>query len=83
MGRPAVVPPAGRWEGLEARPRGGVGPTYLHKRCHSVILVGQLGGLRGRGWVGRRLCRLPAGEGGLDARPCRGAGGRWKVGRFL
>ena len=50
-------------------PRGGVGPTYLHKRCQSVIFSGQLAGLRGMGWVGRRLCRPPAGDGGLDARP--------------
>ena len=32
-----------------ASPRGGVGPTYLHKRCHNIILAGQLGGPRGRG----------------------------------
>ena len=30
-------------------PRGGVGPTYLHKKCHSVIFSGQLDGPRGRG----------------------------------
>jgi hypothetical protein len=23
-----------------ASPRGGVGPHYLHKRCHSIILAG-------------------------------------------
>ena len=56
MGRPAVVPPAGRGWGLGASPRGGVGSTYLHKRCHSVILAGWLAGPRGMGWVGRRLC---------------------------
>jgi hypothetical protein len=80
VGRRLCRPPAGEG-GLDASPRGGVGLTYLHKRCHSVILAGRLAGLRGMGWAGRRLCRPPAGEGGLDARPCRGAGG--KVGRFL
>ena len=51
-----------------------ISPTYLHKRCHSILLAGRLAGLRGRGWAGRRLCRPPAGEGGWG-RPCRGAGG--------
>ena len=64
-----------------ASPRGGVAPTYLHKRCHSILLAGRLAGLRGRGWVGRRLCRPPAGEGGWMRAPA-GALGE-KVGRFL
>ena len=71
MGRPAVVPPAGRGGGLDARPCGGVGPTYLHKKCHSVILAGQLAGPRGRGWAGRRLCRPPAREEGWMRAPAR------------
>ena len=54
-----------------ASPRGGVGPTYLHKRCHSVIFAGRLAGLRGRGWVGRRLCRPPARGGGWMRAPAR------------
>jgi len=49
-----------------------ISPSYLHKRCHSIIFAGQLAGVRGWGWVGRRLCRPPAGCG--VARPCRGAG---------
>ena len=57
---------------MDASPRGGVGPTYLHKRCHSVIFSGQLAGLRGMGWVGRRLCRPPAGEGVGGVPPRRG-----------
>ena len=82
MGRPAVVPPAGRGRGMDASPRGGVGPTYLHKRCHSVILAGWLAGSRGMGWAGGRLCRPPAGEGGGMRAPVGARGGR-KVGRFL
>ncbi len=57
-----------------ASPRGGVGPSYLHKRCHSIIFAGQLAGVRGAGWVGRRLCRPPAG-GGVGA-PLPGRWGR-------
>ena len=60
-----------------------ISPTYLHKRGHSVILAGQLAGPRGRGWVGRRLCRPPAGDVGLGAPPRGGALGGRKVGRFL
>ena len=44
-----------------ASPRGGVGPSQLHKRCPSIIFAGQLAGVRGMGWAGRRLCRPPAG----------------------
>ncbi len=80
MGRPAVVTPAGKGVGEWASPRGGVGPAYLHKRCHSIISAGRLAGLRGRGWAGRRLCRPPAGD-GLDAPPAGALGA--KVGRFF
>ena len=51
-----------------------ISPTYLHKRCHSVIFSGQLAGPRGRGWAGRRLCRPPAGEGV----GCAPIPGRWE-----
>ena len=44
-----------------ASPRGGVGPSHLHKRCHRILFSGCLAGVRGRGWLGRRLCRPPAG----------------------
>ena len=42
-------------------PRGGVGPSHLHKTCHSILFAGRLAGVRGWGWAGRRLCRPPAG----------------------
>ena len=59
-----------------------ISPTYLHKRCHSILLAGQLAGPRGGG-LGRPAVVPPAGKGrGLDARPCQGAGGE-RVGRFL
>ena len=55
-----------------------ISPTYLHKRCHSVILAGRLAGLRGMGWAGRRLCRPPARGRWVGCAPlpgCWGEGG--------
>jgi len=37
--------------GRDGVPRGGVGPSHLHKRCHSIIFAGRLAGVRG--WVGQ------------------------------
>jgi hypothetical protein len=62
-----------------ASPRGGVGPSHLHKRGHSILFAGRLASLRGRGWAGRRLCRPPAREGGWMRAPVGALGGegRW------
>ena len=57
----AVEPFSESAVGRDGVPRGGVGPSHLHKKCHSIILAGWLAGVRGRGWAGRRLCRPPAG----------------------
>jgi hypothetical protein len=50
--------------GRDGVPRGGVGPSHLHKRCHSILFAGRLAGVRG--WVGqaggcaaRRQVRIP------------------------
>jgi hypothetical protein len=65
-----------------ASPRGGVGPSHLHKRGHCILFACWLVGGRGWGWAGRRLCRPPAGE-GVGCAPLPGRWGGRKVGRFL
>ena len=69
------------WAGAGVPPRRGRSLTFTQKGPQHHI-----GGLAGRSageGLGRPAVVPPAGRGwGLDARPCRGAGGR-KVGRFL
>jgi hypothetical protein len=69
------------WAGAGVPPRRGRSLTFTQKGPQHHI-SGLAGRSAGEG-LGRPAVVPPAGRGwGLDARPCRGAGGR-KVGRFL